>query len=95
MVDEPERRREIDQGLQDVYRDMAIAPAACSIKSALELIGIKAGRPRLPYVPLDASSFRSSARCSSATAYWSPRRDPVHAGTAPPSAGPATDGDSR
>jgi 4-hydroxy-tetrahydrodipicolinate synthase len=53
MVDEPERRHEIDHGLQDVYRDMAIAPAACSIKSALEMIGIKAGRPRLPYVPLD------------------------------------------
>ena len=53
MVDEPERRREVERGLQDVYRDMAIAPAACSIKSALELIGIKAGRPRLPYVPLD------------------------------------------
>jgi 4-hydroxy-tetrahydrodipicolinate synthase len=53
MVDEPERRREIDHGLQDVYRDMAIAPAACSIKSALEMIGVKAGRPRLPYVPLD------------------------------------------
>jgi 4-hydroxy-tetrahydrodipicolinate synthase len=55
MVDEPERRHEIDHGLQDVYRDMAIAPAACSIKSALEMIGIKAGRPRLPYVPLDDS----------------------------------------
>ena len=27
MVDEPERRREIDAGLQDVYRDLAIAPA--------------------------------------------------------------------
>jgi 4-hydroxy-tetrahydrodipicolinate synthase len=53
MVDEPERRHEIDHDLQDVYRDMAIAPAACSIKSALEMIGIKAGRPRLPYVPLD------------------------------------------
>ena len=26
MVDEPERRREIDAGLQDVYRDLAIAP---------------------------------------------------------------------
>jgi 4-hydroxy-tetrahydrodipicolinate synthase len=55
MVDEPERRHEIDHGLQDVYRDMAIAPAACSIKSALEMIGIKAGQPRLPYVPLDDS----------------------------------------
>jgi 4-hydroxy-tetrahydrodipicolinate synthase len=53
MADEPARRREIDQGLQDVYRDMAIAPAACSIKSALEMIGVKAGRPRLPYVALD------------------------------------------
>jgi 4-hydroxy-tetrahydrodipicolinate synthase len=54
MVDEPEHRREIDAGLQDVYRDMAIAPAACSIKAALEMIGIRAGSPRLPYVELDA-----------------------------------------
>jgi dihydrodipicolinate synthase/N-acetylneuraminate lyase len=57
MVDEPERRHEIDHGLQDVYRDMAIAPAACTIKSALELIGIRAGRPRLPYVPLDEAEL--------------------------------------
>src|SRR6202042_3147033 len=28
MVDEPESRHEIDRGLNDVYRDMAIAPAA-------------------------------------------------------------------
>ena len=31
MVDEPERRQEINASLADVYRDMAIAPAACSI----------------------------------------------------------------
>jgi 4-hydroxy-tetrahydrodipicolinate synthase len=55
MVDEPEHRREIDRGLHDVYRDMAIAPAACSLKAALEMIGVRAGRPRLPYVPLDES----------------------------------------
>jgi 4-hydroxy-tetrahydrodipicolinate synthase len=55
MVDEPERRREIDASLHDVYRDMAIAPAACSLKAALEMIGVTAGRPRLPYVPLDES----------------------------------------
>jgi 4-hydroxy-tetrahydrodipicolinate synthase len=55
MVDEPERRREIDSSLQDVYRDMAIAPAACSLKAALEMIGVRAGGPRLPYVPLDES----------------------------------------
>ena len=53
MVDEPEHRREIDASLKDVYRDMAIAPAACSLKAALNLIGVAVGRPRLPYVELD------------------------------------------
>jgi 4-hydroxy-tetrahydrodipicolinate synthase len=57
MVDEPERRREIDAGLQDVYRDLAIAPAACSLKAALGLIGLPVGRPRLPYVELDADEL--------------------------------------
>ncbi len=52
MVDEPEHRREIDQSLADVYRDMAIAPAACSIKAALKLLGLDVGAPRLPYVEL-------------------------------------------
>jgi 4-hydroxy-tetrahydrodipicolinate synthase len=53
MVDEPERRREIDDSLKDVYRDMAVAPAACSIKAGLNLLGMNVGRPRLPYVELD------------------------------------------
>jgi 4-hydroxy-tetrahydrodipicolinate synthase len=53
IVDEPERRRELDASLTDVYRDMAIAPAACSVKAALNLIGIDVGAPRLPYVELD------------------------------------------
>jgi 4-hydroxy-tetrahydrodipicolinate synthase len=53
MVDEPENRRQIDAGLQDVYRDMAIAPAACSNKAALNMIGVPVGKPRLPYVALD------------------------------------------
>jgi 4-hydroxy-tetrahydrodipicolinate synthase len=57
MVDEPEHRREIDASLQDVYRDMAIAPAACSLKAALNLIGVPAGKPRLPYVELDADEL--------------------------------------
>jgi 4-hydroxy-tetrahydrodipicolinate synthase len=54
MVDEPENRRQIHDGLQDVYRDMGIAPAACSNKAALNMIGVPAGAPRLPYVELDA-----------------------------------------
>jgi 4-hydroxy-tetrahydrodipicolinate synthase len=53
MVDEPESRREIDQSLQDVYRDLSIAPLACSIKAALGLLGLAVGAPRLPYVELD------------------------------------------
>ena len=57
MVDEPERRHEIDAELQDVYRDLAIAPAACSLKAALGLIGVPVGRPRLPYVELDADEL--------------------------------------
>jgi len=54
MVDEPERRRQIDAGLQDVYRDLAVAPLACSVKAALRLLGLDVGVPRLPYVELDA-----------------------------------------
>jgi 4-hydroxy-tetrahydrodipicolinate synthase len=54
MVDEPENRREIDAGMQDVYRDMSIAPLACSNKAALNMIGVPVGKPRLPYVELDA-----------------------------------------
>jgi 4-hydroxy-tetrahydrodipicolinate synthase len=53
MVDEPERRREIDAGLQDVYRDLGVAPLACSTKAALNMIGLEVGGPRLPYVELD------------------------------------------
>src|SRR5579862_245257 len=55
MVDEPERRREIDAGLQDAYRDLCVAPLACSLKAALGMIGIPVGVPRLPYVELDDS----------------------------------------
>jgi 4-hydroxy-tetrahydrodipicolinate synthase len=53
MVDQPERRREIDASLQDVYGDLAVAPLACSTKAALNLIGLEVGPPRLPYVELD------------------------------------------
>ena len=53
LVDEPEHRREIHRGLNDVYADMGIAPAACTNKAALNLLGLEVGEPRLPYVPLD------------------------------------------
>ncbi len=53
MVDEPERRREIDRSLEDVYRDLTIAPLATTVKAALNLLGLRVGAPRLPYVELD------------------------------------------
>ncbi len=55
MVMEPESRAQIDASLSDVYRDMGIAPAACSVKAALNMIGVSVGKPRLPYVELDDS----------------------------------------
>jgi 4-hydroxy-tetrahydrodipicolinate synthase len=53
MVDEPDRRREIDASLQDVYRDLPVAPLASATKAALNLIGLEVGAPRLPYVEPD------------------------------------------
>jgi 4-hydroxy-tetrahydrodipicolinate synthase len=59
MVDEPERRREIDESLRDAYHDLAVAPLACSVKAALKLIGIDVGAPRLPYVELDEAELKT------------------------------------
>jgi 4-hydroxy-tetrahydrodipicolinate synthase len=53
MVDEPEQRHEIDRSLRDAYTDLAVAPLACSVKAALNLLGFGVGTPRLPYVELD------------------------------------------
>src|SRR5436305_8790925 len=58
MVDEPERRREIDAGLKDVYSDMPVAPLACATKAALTMLGVLPNAtPRLPYVELDDSEL--------------------------------------
>jgi 4-hydroxy-tetrahydrodipicolinate synthase len=60
MVDEPERRREIHDSLTDVYRAMAIAPAAVTNKAALGLIGVlDAATVRLPYVELDDGELQT------------------------------------
>jgi 4-hydroxy-tetrahydrodipicolinate synthase len=53
MVSEPHRRAEIHASLADVYADLGIGPRACTIKAALNLLGLDVGIPRLPYVPLD------------------------------------------
>jgi 4-hydroxy-tetrahydrodipicolinate synthase len=59
MVDEPERRREIDAALKDTYRDLGVGPRAVTCKAALNLIGVPVGEPRLPYVPLDDAALHT------------------------------------
>jgi 4-hydroxy-tetrahydrodipicolinate synthase len=53
MVDEPERRAEIQASLAAVLEALTVAPAAVCVKAALNLQGHRAGVPRLPYVPAD------------------------------------------
>ena len=55
MVDEPEHRAEIDRSLQDLYDALAAGPAAMTTKAALEMLGHRAGAPRLPLVEADES----------------------------------------
>jgi len=52
MIDEPESRREIHDSLTGLYEALGVAPAACSVKGALGMLGHEAGVPRLPYVEL-------------------------------------------
>lgn len=53
MVDEPEHRDEVHAQLTPLFEALSVAPAAVSTKAALNLLGIRAGGPRLPYVPAD------------------------------------------
>ncbi len=54
MVDEPERRHEIDAGLQDVYGAMNVTTNPIPVKAALNLLGHAVGGLRLPLVEADA-----------------------------------------
>jgi 4-hydroxy-tetrahydrodipicolinate synthase len=53
MVDEPERRREIDASLQDVYSALAVTSNPIPVKAALNLLGHGVGGLRLPMVEAD------------------------------------------
>jgi 4-hydroxy-tetrahydrodipicolinate synthase len=50
MVDEPERRAEIDASLQDVYRTLFLTSNPTCTKAALNLLGHDVGGLRLPLV---------------------------------------------
>ncbi len=54
MVDASrEERRRIEDELRPLYEALGRHQAAIVLKEALELLGVRAGPPRLPYVPLD------------------------------------------
>jgi len=50
MVDEPDRRREIDASLRDVYSTLFITASPAPVKAALNLLGHRVGGLRLPMV---------------------------------------------
>jgi 4-hydroxy-tetrahydrodipicolinate synthase len=54
MVDEPERREEIDASLRDVYETLFITSNPTCTKAALNLLGHDAGGLRLPLVEATA-----------------------------------------
>lgn len=51
MVDQPERRAEIDASLRDVYETLFMTASPTCTKAALNLLGHEAGGLRLPLVP--------------------------------------------
>jgi 4-hydroxy-tetrahydrodipicolinate synthase len=53
MVSEPDRRREIDAELKDVYEAMSVTTNPIPIKAALNLCGLEVGGLRLPLVEAD------------------------------------------
>ena len=50
IVDEPERRREIEDGLRDLYRALTVTTNPIPVKAALNLVGHDVGGLRLPLV---------------------------------------------
>jgi 4-hydroxy-tetrahydrodipicolinate synthase len=50
MVDEPERRDEIDASLRDVYETLFLTSSPTCVKAALNLLGHETGGVRLPIV---------------------------------------------
>jgi 4-hydroxy-tetrahydrodipicolinate synthase len=53
MVDEPDNRADIDAQLKDVYAAMGVTTNPIPVKAALNLLGHRVGRLRLPLVEAD------------------------------------------
>jgi 4-hydroxy-tetrahydrodipicolinate synthase len=59
MVDEPERRAEIDSSLQDVYETLFLTSSPTCTKAALNLLGHNVGGTRLPIVEATAGELEA------------------------------------
>jgi 4-hydroxy-tetrahydrodipicolinate synthase len=59
MVDEPERRAEIDASLRDVYETLFMTASPTCTKAALNLLGHSAGGLRLPLVEASAEELEA------------------------------------
>jgi 4-hydroxy-tetrahydrodipicolinate synthase len=57
MVDEPERRHEIDASLRDVYQTLFLTSSPTCVKAALNLLGHETGGVRLPIVEATADEL--------------------------------------
>ncbi|MCI2422608.1 4-hydroxy-tetrahydrodipicolinate synthase [Saccharopolyspora sp. K220] len=57
MVDEPERRAEIDASLKPLYAALSVTTNPIPVKAALNLIGQRVGGVRLPLVEADESEL--------------------------------------
>ena len=59
MVDEPERRAEIDASRQDVYAAMFVTASPAPCKAAMNLLGVDVGGLRPPMVPCDDAELET------------------------------------
>ena len=57
LIDEPERRREIEDGLRDLYKALTVTTNPIPIKAALNLVGHDVGGLRLPLVEADEAEL--------------------------------------
>jgi 4-hydroxy-tetrahydrodipicolinate synthase len=53
IVDEPDRRHEIEDGLRDLYKALTVTTNPIPVKAALNLVGHEVGGLRLPLVEAD------------------------------------------
>ena len=76
MIDEPERRAEIDASLRDVYETLFLTASPTRTKAALNLLGHDVGTLRLPMVEADeaeTAAVRAMLERHGLTSAGSPR----------------------